>query len=146
MTHSPDLSGHQSSDGSADEAVERLRVQHGVRPLTSEEEGFSPERLPNGVYGYAYAPAEDEVPLFAAKSYHSFEMHKAADGGVFLIGYLTPEDASQLEAGKEGAALQLFPDPWEKAQTLVSVPVSKMLTAKKILRREVGNPLHFTIT
>lgn len=127
-------------------AIEALREQHRVAPLTPEQEGFAAHQLPAGVYGFAYAPGQSEVPLFAKKSYHSFELHKAADGNDYLIGYVTPQEAADLDARKEGVNIALYPDPWEESQRLVNVPVSIMTPAKRAITREAGNPLRFTIT
>jgi hypothetical protein len=126
------------------EGIEELRRRHGVRPLEPAEEGSSIARLPPGVYGYSHAPGQPEVPLFARKSYHSFEVHKAGDGTEYLIGFVTPEEASNLAAGQEGAAVQMFPDPWESSQTLVSVDASKIVAPKR-MPRENGNPFPFLI-
>jgi hypothetical protein len=124
---------------------EALRARHQVRPLQPEEEGFSIGRLPPGVYGFAYAPGQDEVPVFAGHSYHSFEIHKLADGTEFLLGFVTPDEEKALEAGQPGVAVTLYPAPWDNSQTLVSVPASRMVAPKKLLRREDGNPFHFTL-
>ncbi|HYL77240.1 MAG TPA: hypothetical protein VEU96_23705 [Bryobacteraceae bacterium] len=124
---------------------EALRVRHQVRPLQPDEEGFSVTRLPVGVYGFAYAPGQDEVPVFAGHSYHSFEIHKLADGVVFLLGFVTADEARELEAGQSGAAVTLYPAPWEDSQVLVSVPASRIVAPKKLLRREDGNPFHFAL-
>jgi len=59
--------------------IEALRGLHQVRPLERAEEGRAARDLPAGVYGYAYSPGLDEVPVFAQKKYHSFEVHKATD-------------------------------------------------------------------
>jgi len=103
-------------------------------------------RLPPGVYGFAYAPGQDEVPVFAGHSYHSFEIHKLTDGVLFLLGFVTPEEAQALEAGQPGAAVTLYPAPWEDSQVLVSVPANRMVAPNKLLRREDGNPFHFTLS
>jgi hypothetical protein len=126
------------------ESIEQLRTQHGVRPLQPEQEGSGISRLPAGLYGFAYAPGQPETPIFSKKNYHSFEVHKAADGTEYLIGFVTPEEASDLAAVKEGAAIRLFPDPWEQSQTLASVPVSRIAPPKR-MPREDGNPFPFTI-
>jgi hypothetical protein len=125
---------------------EALRARHQVRPLQPDEEGFSVTRLPPGVYGFAYAPGQDEVPVFAGHSYHSFEIHKLTDGVLFLLGFVTPEEAQALEAGQPGAAVTLYPAPWEDSQVLVSVPANRMVAPNKLLRREDGNPFHFTLS
>jgi len=125
-------------------AIEALRASHQVRHLRPEEEGSAVGALPVGVYGFAYAPGHDAVPLFAKKSYHSFEVHKSVDGTAYLLGFVTPQEAADLEAGKEGAAIRLYPDPWESSQSLVTVPLSRILSPKR-MPREDGNPFPFTV-
>ena len=100
--------------------------------------------LPNGVYGFTYAPGQPEVPLFSKHNYHSFEVHKTADGTEYILGFVTQPEAEDLEASKEGAAIRLFPGPWENSQSLVSVPVAGILPPKR-MPREDGNPLPFTL-
>ncbi len=130
---------------SAPLTIEDIRALHQVRPLERNEEGRAARDLPAGVYGYAYAPGLDEVPIFAPKKYHSFEVHKAADGAEYLIGFVTPAEARELELLTEGVPIRLFPDPWQSSQYLVSVPVSRMQTRNRVPPREDGNPFAFTI-
>jgi len=125
--------------------IEALRGLHQVRPLEPKEEGLAARDLPAGVYGYAYSPGLDEVPVFAQKKYHSFEVHKATDGVEYLIGFVTPAEASNLELLTEGASIRLFPDPWENSQSLVRVAVSRMQVRTRVPPREEGNPFQFTI-
>jgi len=130
---------------SASGTIEALRARHQVRPLNAQEEGQAAHALPAGVYGYTYSPGLDQVPIFAQKKYHTFEVHRAIDGAEYLIGFATAAEAAEIELAKEGALIRLFPDPWEDAQSLVSVPVSRMHASKKSLPREDGNPFAFTI-
>ncbi len=124
--------------------LEALRAAHRVRALEPDEEGSAVSALPNGTYGFTYAPGQPEVPLFAKHSYHSFEVHKSTDGTAYLLGFVTQLEASDLEASKEGAAIRLFPSPWENSQSLVSVPVTGIVAPKR-LPREDGNPFPFTL-
>ena len=126
-------------------SVETLRLQHQVRPLARQEEGTAIGALTAGVYGYTCAPGFDEVPVFSKRTYHSFEMHKAADGAEYLIGFVTPEEAKNLELRESGAAIRLFPEAWENSQCLVSVPVLQIMAPKRLPPREDGNPFLFTI-
>src|SRR5277367_559002 len=80
--------------GPPSQALQDLRTRHQVRALTPEEEGTAIAVLPSGVYGFTYAPGQPEVPLFSKNSYHSFEMHKAADGTEYVLGFVTPSEAS----------------------------------------------------
>ena len=125
--------------------VETLRLQHQVRPLLREEEGTAIGSLSAGVYGYTCAPGFDEVPVFSKRTYHSFEAHKASDGVEYLIGYVTAQEAKDLELRKQGAAIRLFPEAWENSQSLVSVPVVEIVAPKRLPPREDGNPFLFTI-
>jgi hypothetical protein len=109
-----------------------------------DEEGSAIAVLPSGVYGFTYAPGQPEVPLFSKHNYHSFEVHKAADGTEYVLGFVTPSEASDIAAAKEGVAIRLFPAPWENSQSLVSVPASRMVASKR-MPRDDGNPLPFTL-
>ena len=124
--------------------LETLRSSHKVRVLEAEEEGSPASSLPAGVYGFTYAPGQPEVPLFSKHNYHCFEVHKIADGTEYLIGFVTPSEASDIAAAKEGAAIRLFPAPWEDSQSLVSIPASGILAPKR-MPREDGNPFPCTL-
>jgi hypothetical protein len=116
---------------------DRLRVEHRVRTLQSEEEGAAFDHLPNGVYGFTYAPAT-ETPLFAKPAYHSFEVHKLADGSGRLLVYCTPDDASRIAGGEVGE-MMAYPDAWENATVLVAVPLERVMNSLyKPVRRD-GN-------
>jgi hypothetical protein len=123
--------------------LEQLRVEHKLRAIDKAEEGTPAERLPNGVYGFTYAPAE-AVPLFARKSWHSFEVHKRGDGSQHLVGFVTPKEAETVRRGAQ-AEITLFPDPWEESTVLVSVPLSRATPSKKGPSREGGNGLKVAI-
>lgn len=125
--------------------IEKLRLQHQVRPLDPREEGAALGSLSNGVYGYTYAPVQDEVPVFSRRSFHSFEIHKAADGAEYLIGFVTASEAQTIQAGTPGASIRLFPDPWENSDCVVSVLISPGALPKR-LPREDGNPVPITIS
>jgi hypothetical protein len=120
-------------------SLEQLRTQHGLRGLEKEEEGFAAERLPNSIYGYTYSPSE-AVPLFAQKTWHSFEVHKLADGSRYLVGFVTRKEAETVRSGASGE-ITLFPDPWEDATELVSIAFARAIPAKKGPSREGGNGL-----
>jgi hypothetical protein len=143
MTGSPE---HPSSPTGAEQlTAEQLRARHQLRPLQSEEEGFAIERLPAGVYGFTYAPGQPEVPIFAHPSYHAFEIHKRSDGSQHILGFLTADQETALQTGTHGTALTLYPAPWETAQKFVSIPCGTIVAPGKLLRREDGNPFHFTL-
>ena len=127
-----------------DTDLEQLRIRHKVRPLESDEEGFATGRLPNGVYGFTYAPAQDQVPLFANKTWHSFEIHKLGDGTEHLVGFVTAAEAETVRKGL-AAEIELLPDPWEQARELVSIPLSRATPSKKGPSRDGGNGLKIVL-
>jgi hypothetical protein len=121
----------------------QLRAMRGLRALESAEEGFAAERQANGVYGFTYSPAE-AVPLFTKKTWHSFEVHKLADGTLHLVGFVTAKEAEIMRKAAPGE-ITLFPDPWEDAKELVSVPLTRALPSKKGPSREGGNGLKLAL-
>ena len=123
--------------------LDHLRAERNLRELEAAEEGTTAERLPDGVYGFTYSPAE-AVPLFAKKTWHSFEVHKLADGSQFLVGFVTGKEAENVRSGAP-AEITLFPDPWEESTELVSVPLTGAVPAKKGPSREGGNGLKVAI-
>lgn len=116
-----------------------MRTERGLRELEAAEEGTTAERLPNSVFGFTYSPAE-AVPLFMKKTWHSFEVHKLADGSRYLIGFVTGKEAESIRSGAQGE-ITLFPDPWEDSTELVSVPLTRAIPSKKGPSREGGNGL-----
>jgi hypothetical protein len=122
---------------------EQLRSMRGLRLLESAEEGFAAEHLPNGVFGFTYSPSE-AVPLFMKKTWHSFEVHKLADGTLHLVGFVTAKEAIIARQTAPGE-ITLFPDPWEDAKELVSVPLVRALPSKKGPSREGGNGLKLAL-
>ena len=110
---------------------EALRALHQVRPLTTEEEGSGVDRLPRGVWGYTHSPAAENAPLFSRKLFYNFEVHKASDGEVYLIGFLRPDVAALVEANPEALDIRLFPVPQEAAVTPVSILVSRLVRHKE---------------
>lgn len=118
---------------------DRLRAEHRVRCISSEDEGNAFSKLPNGVYGFTYAPAT-ETPLFARHSWHSFEVHKLPDGSGRLLVYCTPEEAARIASG-EALEITVYPDPWESATQLVAVPLERMMNSLYKPIRYDGNAI-----
>jgi hypothetical protein len=96
------------------------------------------------VYGFSYAPAT-ETPLFARKSYHSYEVHKLADGSAYMLAFVTKSEAERLTAHGQDIKVTVYPDPYGESDTLVSIPFERILTSLyKPVRRE-GNAVPLTI-
>ena len=107
---------------------EQLRSQHKLRPLRNEEEGVGITKLPNGVYGFTYAPAT-ETPLFVRKSYHSFEVHKTSNGAAHMLAFVAPADAQRIRAEEDEIDVTVYPDPYETATELVVIPFDRVLSS-----------------
>ena len=120
-------------------AVEALRAERRLRALETDEEGTRAGNLPASIYGFTWSPSFESTPLFAAKSYRTFEFHKLADGVIELLGYVTASDSAQLHADGAGH-IDVYPDPWQEAQQLVSIPLSRIVPSKRVPGRENGCP------
>ena len=107
---------------------EQLRSEQKLRPLRNDEEGAAVAALPSGVYGFTYAPAT-ETPLFARKSYHSFEVHKTGDGTAQMIAFVTSTDAARIQAHEDEIDVTIYPDPYENATEMVIIPFDRVLSS-----------------
>lgn len=103
-----------------------LREAHRVRIVTDAEEGLGLNRLPPSVYGFTYSPGIDEAPLFAKRSFRSYEAHKLANGEVTLVGFTSAESARELTTSTEDISLQVQPQPEPGQDTLVEIPYSRI--------------------
>ena len=105
---------------------ETLRTVHGVRLVSSAEEGSGVDALPGGVYGYTYAPGLPNAPLFATRRYRSYEIHKLPGGDVFIVAFATRAAAAQLSSTTSDTTIQVQPEPDAEATTLVTVPYARI--------------------
>jgi len=121
------------------EAAAKLRAERGLRPLQAAEQGTSVRDLPPGVYGFTYSPAFEATPLFAQRSWRSFEFHKLADGTVAIVGYVTAADANIVNENGP-ARVTLYPDAWNDANQLVSIPLDRMAHSSRPPARDEGFP------
>jgi hypothetical protein len=121
---------------------ETLRSADGVRIVTAEEEGTGVNALPSGVYGFTYAPALANAPVWAVRRYRSYETHKLADGEVYIIGFADVATAAQLESPGEQTIL-IQPAPEGDANLLVKIPYARISRHKQV---SVPNQQGFTVT
>jgi hypothetical protein len=103
-----------------------LREAHRVRLVSESEEGTGLTKLPVSVYGFTYSPGIDEAPLFAKRSFRSYEAHKLANGDVTLVGFTSADSARQLTTSTEDVSLQVQPMPEDGQDTLVEIPYSRI--------------------
>ncbi len=123
-------------------SAERIafREKLGLRCVREEEEGRNIEMQPNGIYGYTGAPASDEMPLFIKPVFRCTEVHKLASGEVCLLGYVTAKEAEAFEAGTEPITINLYPDPFGEAASLISVPLDRV-DRRRPPSRDEGNSM-----
>jgi hypothetical protein len=114
------------SDTLVTDEQQALRVEHQVRLVSGDEEGSGVNLLPSGVFGYTYAPALPNAPLFAVPRYRSYETHKLPSGEVYIVGFATLEDAALLVSSAEEATIRLQPQPEAGAATLVKIPYARI--------------------
>ena len=119
---------------------EALRAGHGLRAITSQEEGHDVKHLPAGIYGFTAAPAAPELPLFIQPIVRCTEVHKTADGEICLIGYVDPAEAQAIEHGSEPVRSNLYPEPRDKATALIALPMSR-IDRRHPPTRQDGNPM-----
>jgi hypothetical protein len=105
---------------------EKLRAAHGVRLVRDAEEGTGVNALPGGVYGYTYSPGLPSAPLFAVRRYRSYEIHKIANGETFVVGFVSPGAASQVQSTSTDVTVSVHPEPRPEHETLIQVPYSRM--------------------
>lgn len=107
-------------------AREALRREHGVRLVETAQEGRAAEELPAGTYGFTGSPLLAS-PLFAARRYRNFEVHRLATGPV-VIGFVTPADAAKLtHTQHETLTLRLYPEAEGDATVIVSIPYDRVV-------------------
>jgi hypothetical protein len=123
---------------------EQLRAEYGLRSLSREEEGARLQSLPAGVFGFTYSPAT-ETPLFAGRTYHSFEIHKLSGGGTFLIAFAAPAEAERIRSGEAQIEATVFPDPYEQATELVRISYARIVNNLYKPIRYDGNALPLRI-
>ena len=121
---------------------ETLRSTHGVRVISTAEEGAGVNTLPDGVYGFTYSPALPNAPLWAERRYRSYETHKLSNGEIHVIGFADAATAAQLEAAGE-QTIQIRPEPEAHANLLVKVPYSRISRHKQYC---APNQHGFTVT
>ena len=134
------MSSNTAAGAASSEQLDQLRSERALRPPTKEEEGTSIFHLPDGLFGFTYAPGLKEVPVYAKRHYHGFEVHRLANAEIHLVGFVTPDEKAKLTGAKEAVQLVIFPDPWEQSTELISVSQTRLQPAKKAVSREDGNP------
>lgn len=117
----------------AQNELEQLRTSNRVVPVSKEDEGRSWSKISNSVYGFTYTPASGDGGLFLKQSKQSFEMHKLADGSLWIVGFTTGDQAERVQS--DGAQdIDLYPDPRGEYTKLVTVPHQRVASSKPLDR------------
>ena len=120
----------------AEQARGALRREHSVEIVSSAQEGFAAEKLPDGVYGFTASPALAS-PLFADRHYRDFEIHRLPNGKTAVIGFVSSAEAARLARSDppEPVTVTLHPDAEADATTIVSVPYDRVVHHRQYLVR-----------
>ena len=111
---------------SSEPAREVLRREQGVRLVGETEEGRAAEDLREGTYGFTGSPLLAS-PLFAARRYRNFEVHRLATGPA-IIGFVTAADAARLTHTGDGVlTIRIFPDAEGDATAIVSISYDRVV-------------------
>jgi len=121
-----------------EEDRERLRREHGVVLVTEAQDGDGVHRLPEGVYGFTYAPGLKDTPLFRKSGKRAFEVHKLNGGDVATIGFVTPETEAKLKTLAQTDFIEMYPAPREGHNAIVAVRMSRAALRKAHSTRETG--------
>lgn len=123
----------------------RFRAEHKVQQLTEEHAGKPVADVPNGIYGFAYAPGfETPTPVFGKPSFQSFETHRLPNGDIAFLGCLRPAEAEKLNAG-EFLTLRLYPEPYDDAVVPVVIYLRDVLRSNNRVSRGNGNFIEFDV-
>jgi hypothetical protein len=136
--------GTDDAKTASDVQADALRARNKVRLVEDKEEGLGVDHLPNGVYGFSYAPQQG-TPLFGQKMFRNFEVHKLADGAVHIVGFVTEKEYTQLSLSNDPIELKLYPDPYEESVKAASVPIDRV-TKHAEPSRDNGNFLKLQIS
>lgn len=99
-----------------------FRKQHQVRIVESANEGSPIGAQREGTYGFTYSPTA-AAPIFASRKVMNFEIHKAAGGAAYILGYIT---AAELDAvgKKTHSDVKLYPDAFQESAELVCLALA----------------------
>ena len=126
--------------------LRKIRNSRNLRELMSIETGKRMVDIPNGTYFYIWAAELRKTALFptvfesimklsSVKRFpdrpSDFEIHKVSGELVLLVAFTTNESASLISTlnGKEEKRVTLSPICWDNTNTLVLIPLERILDA-----------------
>ncbi len=123
---------------------ESLRQTNAVGLISTEQEGYSRRRVPNGVYGFTDAPGTPDAGLFRKQGLLNYEVHKLPSGATHWLVYVTAEQAAVLARNEGTHDFFLYPEAYGEARQLISLAESRILRSKPVSRID-GNYWPVTI-
>jgi hypothetical protein len=128
----------------AEPGRQKFRGDHKVRLIEKKDEGTGISKVPAGFYGFTYAPGS-ESPLFAQHAVQSFEIHKTAQGELFVLGFLTKGEVADMQSGAKTLDVKLYPDPYQDSTELVCLSFERLSPKARQPTRDNGNALPIMI-
>ncbi|MEO5955093.1 MAG: hypothetical protein ABIR36_05285 [Nitrospiraceae bacterium] len=131
--------------GSEIELRRQMRVKNGVSELTAPVSGGRFSVAPTGSYGFiiprllglALVTQSPDLPLEQkSPAANAFEIHKLADGGGMLVGFVEADLKSQLTPSlrPKNIRIRLYSNPSDKAPHIAAVPLVKLVVDQMPLK------------
>lgn len=120
---------HEEMIEKAENAAQKLRLEHGLRGLRDLENDLREESLPIGIYGFSVlASTLSQSKVMKLRSFaFQVEIQKRKDGP-YLVGFLSDEALRRLVTSRRKETVQFFAAPCPEAPTLVSIPFARIRT------------------
>lgn len=112
--------------------IEEVRLEHGVTPLPETVRSVPVGELRKGMFGYVdptVFPALKKALVGRNPTGRSFELHKAVDGSVFLVGYAAKPTLDGIQRGQAVDEALFAANPAGQRTLPVSVPVARIQRA-----------------
>lgn len=112
--------------------IEEVRLEHGVTPLPETVRSVPVGELRKGMFGYVdptVFPALKKALVGRSPTGRSFELHKAVDGSVFLVGYAAKPTLDGIQRGQAVDEALFVANPAGQRMLPVSVPVTRIQRA-----------------
>ena len=133
------------STGSEIELRRQMRVKNGVSELTTPVTGGRFSVAPTGSYGFitprllglALVTQSPDLPLEQkSPAANAFEIHKLADGGGMLVGFVEADLKPQLTPSlrPKNIRIRLYSNPSDKAPHIAAVPLVKLVVDQMPLK------------
>ena len=100
-------------------ALEEIRKNHHLRPLSDIEDGITIEKVPSGIYGFSMCTI---MLRTRPTSFFSLEIHKHYDETIYYVGFVSNEHAGKFAAHQKHFDITVYPQPWEGASSIIEIP------------------------